>query len=286
MGWKGRKQNGLQRMSASAAAVSSIAVNGMNIELVERGHGRPILFLHPGIGIDASAPVLDALARGGRVIAPSHPGFGASQMPKGMNTVDDISYFYLDLLEQLDLDDVLVVGVGLGGWIATEIAVKDCTRFSQLVMANAVGVKIGDRETRDIVDIWSLMPAEFNALAYFDPKAGERDYKTLPEQESLIAARNREAHARFAWSPYMHNPKLKHRLHRIKLPTLFLWGNADRILSEAYGRGYCALIPGAKFETIERAGHFPHLEQPEEFARRVLAFAQAPQQAMPRTLRA
>ena len=45
-------------------------------------------------------------------------------------------------------------------------------------------------------------------------------------------------------------------------------------------------IPGARFETIERAGHFPHLEQPEEFARRVLAFAQAPQQAMPRTLRA
>ena len=106
-------------------------------------------------------------------------------------------------------------------------------------MANAVGVKIGDRETRDIVDIWSLMPDEFNALAYFDPKAGERDYKTLPEAESLAAARNREAYARLAWSPYMHNPKLKSRLHRIKLPTLFLWGTADRILSESYGRGYC-----------------------------------------------
>ena len=285
MGWKGRKQNGLKRMSASAAAVSSIAVNGTNIELVERGHGRPILFLHPGIGIDANASVLDALARGGRVIAPSHPGFGASQLPKGMSTVDDISYFYLDLLDQLDLNDILVVGVGLGGWIAAEIAVKNSARLSHLVMANAVGVKVGDRETRDIVDIWSLMPAEFNTLAYFDPKAGERDYKTLPEQESLTAARNKEAHARFAWSPYMHNPKLKSRLHRIELPTLFLWGTADRILSDAYGRGYCALIPGAKFETIERAGHFPHLEQPEEFARHVLAFAQVPQ-AMPRSRRA
>jgi pimeloyl-ACP methyl ester carboxylesterase len=272
-------------MSASAAAVSSIAVNGTTIELVERGQGRPILFLHPGIGIDSNAPVLDALAHGGRVIAPSHPGFGASQLPKGMSTVDDLSYFYLDLLEQLDLDDVLVIGVGLGGWIAAEVAVKDQSRLSRLVMANAVGVKVGDRETRDIVDIWSLMPAEFDALAFFDPKAGERDYKTLPEQESLTAARNKEAHARVAWSPYMHNPKLKNRLHRIKLPTLFLWGTADRILSESYGRGYCALIAGAQFETIERAGHFPHLEQPDEFARRALAFAQAPQ-AMPRTRRA
>ena len=59
-----------------------------------------------------------------------------------------------------------------------------------------LGIKVGDRETRDIVDIWSLMPDEFNALAYFDPSAGKRDYKTLPEAESLAAARNREAHAR------------------------------------------------------------------------------------------
>src|SRR5262249_44598866 len=116
-------------MSASAGPVTSIAVNGTTIELVDRGHGRPILFLHPGIGIDPDAPVLAALERGGRVIAPSHPGFGTSQLPKGMNSVDDLSYFYLDLLDQLDLDDVLMVGVGLGGWIAAEIAVKNSARL-------------------------------------------------------------------------------------------------------------------------------------------------------------
>ena len=153
-------------------------------------------------------------------------------------------------------------------------------------MANAIGIKIGDRETRDIVDIWALMPDEFNALAYFDPKTGEHDYKNLPEAESLAAARNREAYARLAWSPYMHNPKLKNRLHRIKLPTLFLWGTADRVLSDKYGRGYCGLIAGAKLEPIEKAGHFPHLEQPEEFARRVLAFAAVPAHTAPRARRA
>jgi len=273
-------------MSVGAGAMTSIAVNGTTIELTDRGHGRPILFLHPGIGIDPDAPVLNALARGGRVIAPSHPGFGTSQLPRGMSNVDDVSYFYLDLLDQLDLDDVLVVGIGLGGWIAAEIAVKDASRFSALVMANAIGVKIGDRETRDIVDIWSIMPDEFNKLAYHDPKNGERDYKTLPEAESLAAARNREAYARLAWSPYMHNPKLKLRLHRVGVPTLFLWGTSDRILTETYGRGYCALIPGARFETIEGAGHFPHIEQPDEFARRALGFADAQQQAAQRSRRA
>src|SRR6478672_11184539 len=125
--------------------ITSLVVNGATIEAIDRGKGRTILFLHPGIGIDPAAPVLTALARGGRVIAPSHPGFGTSQLPKGMTSVDDVSYFYLDLLDQLDLRDVLVVGVGLGAWIAAEIAVKNSTRLSDLVMANAVGVKIGDR---------------------------------------------------------------------------------------------------------------------------------------------
>jgi pimeloyl-ACP methyl ester carboxylesterase len=55
---------------------------------------------------------------------------------------------------------------------------------------------------------------------------------------------------------------------------LLLWGTADRILSEAYGRAYCAAIPHARFEPIERAGHFPHIEQPDEFARRIFAFTQ------------
>ena len=269
-------------MSVAADATTSIVVNGTTLEMVEHGAGRPLLFLHPGIGIDANAPVLGLLSRGGRLLAPSHPGFGTSQLPKGTTTVDDVSYFYLDLLESLDLRDTIVVGIGLGAWIAAEIAVKSTERLSRLVMANAIGIKVGNRETRDIVDIWSIMPQQFDELAYFDPNAGKRDYKNLPDAESLITARNREATARLCWSPYMHNPKLKNRLHRIRIPTLFLWGTADRILSESYGRAYCAMIPGARFETVERAGHFPHIEQPDEFARRVLAFADAPAQPQAR----
>jgi len=89
-----------------------------------------------------------------------------------------------------------------------------------------------------------------------------------------VIARNREASARYGWSPYMHDPKLKSRLHRIRIPTLFLWGTADRILTEEYGRAYCAAIPGARFETIARAGHYPHIEQPDAFARAIFAFTQ------------
>src|SRR6185369_10673147 len=97
-------------------------------------------------GIDSGTAALDRLAERVRVIVPSHPGFSGSDRPAWVTTVDDLSYFYLDLLDQLALSDVILVGVSFGAWIAAEIAVKCTTRLSHLVMANAVGIKVGDRE--------------------------------------------------------------------------------------------------------------------------------------------
>ena len=255
----------------SAAAMT---VNGIRLEVVEKGRGRPLLFLHPGIGLDPNAPVIDQLAAHARVIAPSHPGFGNSEQPKTFTTVDDLAYFYLDLLEELDLKEVVLVGISFGGWIAAEIAVKSTARLSHLVLANAVGIKVGARDTRDIVDMFAITESELNQLAYLDPKLAERNYKAMQEADVRVIARNREASARYGWSPYMHDPKLTGRLHRIRIPTLFLWGVADRILSEDYGRAYCAAIPGARFELIERAGHYPYIEAPDAFARAIFAFMQ------------
>src|SRR5438128_6700226 len=151
-------------MNVTSHQGSSAVVNGIRVELIERGAGKPVLFLHPGIGISPSAPVLDALARGARLLAPTHPGFGTSELPRGMSTVDDLSYFYLDLLEQLDLRAVLAVGVGLGAWIAAEIAVKSTERLSHLVMPNANRLKAGDRETTDHLDPLPPPPTELTTL--------------------------------------------------------------------------------------------------------------------------
>jgi len=259
-------------LQKAQTASGSFVVEGTRIDMIERGAGQPLLFLHAENGIEPAAAAIDGLAKAAHVIAPTHPGFGRSELPKGMRSVDDLSYFYLDLLDQLDLSDVTLVGVSFGAWIAAEIAVKSMARLSRLVMANAVGVKIGDRESRDIADIFALTEQEYLEIAYNNPNVGRRDFKSLPNGEARAAVRAREATARFAWSPYFHNPRLKSRLHRIRIPTLFLWGVHDRMMSEAYGRAYCALIPGARFESIARAGHFPHQEQPAEFAERVLAF--------------
>jgi pimeloyl-ACP methyl ester carboxylesterase len=174
----------------------------------------------------------------------------------------------------MGLRECVVVGLSLGGWIAAEVAVKTTERFSHLVLVDAVGIKAGNRETRDIADIYAITDKQLAELAYADPKAMSRNVKALPESELTLMARAREATGRYAWTPYMHDPKLKGRLHRIQIPTLVLWGEADRVASPDYGRNYAAAIANAQFGMIEGAGHFPHLEQPGELSRRIMDFVE------------
>jgi pimeloyl-ACP methyl ester carboxylesterase len=75
------------------------------------------------------------LADGRRLIAPSHPGFGHSDRPAGITTVDDLAYLYLDMMDELDLRDTVVVGISLGAWIAAVIAVKSTARWLGLCLA-------------------------------------------------------------------------------------------------------------------------------------------------------
>lgn len=257
----------------SDAKTERLSVNGIAVDMVSRGEGRPLLFLHADRGVEPEAPWLDRLARGHRVFAPTHPGFGHSDLPGWFSSMDDLALFYLDLADLLDLKNAVLVGVSFGGWLAAEIAVRSTARLSGLVLADALGIKVGGRETRDIVDFHGVPQLELDALAWHDPAKAQRDYANMPEHDLIGLARNREAFALFGWRPYMHRPQLRHWLHRIRVPTLVLWGESDRIVRPDYGRAYAGLIPGARFKTIAKAGHYPHLEQPDAFARAIHSFA-------------
>jgi len=255
------------------ARTTGAEIAGIPLEITEAGHGRPLLFLHgghPSGRLDPQARLVEALADNFRFIAPTHPGFGITAAPPQLTTVDDLAYLYLDLLDALDLRDVVLVGASLGGWIAAEMAVKTTERISQLVLIDSVGIKVGDREARDIADIYAITDRQLAEIAYADPQKMARDTKSLPEQELTLMARSRESTGRYAWSPYMHNPKLKARLHRIGIPALVLWGEADRIVAPEYGSSFAAALPNARFAVIESAGHFPHLEQPNAVAHHIL----------------
>jgi len=251
----------------------TLTVSGVTLELAERGAGRPLLFLHPGEGLQPGRPWLDTLARSFRVIAPDHPGFGGSSLPDWFATVDDLAYLYLDMAAALDLQDAILVGACFGGWIAAEIAVRNTARFAGLVLADPLGIKLRGVLDRDIVDMHAIPRETFLQLAWANPALGVIDYATLPDTELAGIARGRESLALFGWKPYMHNPRLKRWLHRIDIPTHLIWGEQDGIVSTTYGEGWKAQIPGATMETIPQAGHYPHWEQPDRFAAAVTAFA-------------
>src|SRR5262245_36508498 len=126
------------------APAQKVTVNGIRLEVVEKGRGRPLLFLHPGIGLDPDAPVIDKLAEHARVLAPSHPGFGNSEQPKSFTTVDDLAYFYLDLLDELDLKEAVLVGVSFGGLIPAESALNCTARLSHRLLAHEDDIQLSD----------------------------------------------------------------------------------------------------------------------------------------------
>jgi pimeloyl-ACP methyl ester carboxylesterase len=154
-------------MSVLSPELTRVTVAGVPIEVSERGRGRPILVLHgghPSGRIDPGARELQALAEKAREIAPTHPGFGLDPAPRDLTTIDDLAYLYLDLMTAMDLKDAVVVGLSLGGYIAAEMAVKSIARMSHLVLVNALGIKPGGRETRDIADIFAITDKQIAEL--------------------------------------------------------------------------------------------------------------------------
>lgn len=259
-------------MPTAVIQKTHVTINGMKIDLERRGRGKPLLLLPGEEALEVDAPFLDELARDYEVLMPSPPGFGTSERPDWIGNIDDIAYIFLDLVEKLGIERAPVVGFSFGGWLAAEMATKDDSFIAKLMLVAPYGIKVGGPMDRDIADIWSLHPAEVLSRKWHDPEKGKRDFPSMPEEKLTIIARNVESLARFCWEPYLHNPKLKHRLHRIKIPTQLIWGEHDGIVTPAYGKAYASFIPGATLKVIPGAGHYPHLEQSEPFMAQLRQF--------------
>lgn len=252
----------------------TLTISGIDLELWVGGKGSELLCLHGAEGFQPDAPYARILSAKHRVIAPSHPGFGGSSLPEWLDSVDDIAHLYLELVDRLGLAKFDLLGCSIGGWIAAELATRIPERLRRLVLVGPVGVKLGSRDRLDIPDIFAMSQQQLDAALYHDPDKVPIPTK-MPDDELRSYLRSRESVAMLAWEPYMHSPKLKHRLHRVGVPTLFLRGENDGLVSAGYLGGYAALLPDARTDTIAAAGHFPHLEKPDEFCAKVLSFVDA-----------
>lgn len=260
----------------------TLTAGTLELEVLRRGAGNPILLIHGVNPVSPNAAFVDLLARHAEVIAPSHPGFGASPRPGDFDTIYDLVNLYHDVLDTLPATRVTVVGFSFGGWIAAELAVARARKLDRLVLVDSVGIKISGRDERDIVHFFNTDPAELNQRAWHDPARRPKDVRGLGWQatiddamsdaEMISLARNWDSLCLYGWKPHMYNPQLASWLRRIAVPTLVLWGQSDRIVTPAYGQSYAQRIPGAAFSTIAAAGHHPELEQPQEFVDSIVDF--------------
>jgi pimeloyl-ACP methyl ester carboxylesterase len=249
--------------------LSGFYADDPELTIDQQGEGRPVLLLHGGGGPPTMGPLPSALSERFEVIAPVHPGFAGAPRPNWYDRVDDIALSYLQLLEQRDLRDVLVIGSSFGGWIASEMAVRENRRIGGTVLLDAVGI---DVEGIELADFFSLTPQELIRYAFHDPAAAA-DPTELPQAARDMQAANAATLAVYAREPYMHDPKLRRRLAVATTPVLAIWGESDRIAPEPYGRAYADSFPDGRFEPIREAGHLPHLEQPEQVLEAIHRFA-------------
>ena len=261
----------VQQVVASRGAERALTVQGRRVQLFEGGAGKPLLYLH-GAGTFWWMPVHDLLASRRRVLLPVHPGFGASEGLDAIETMEDLVFHTIDVLDALRLERVDVVGLSLGGWLGAELALRHPARVNRLVLVDAAGVRLPGVPTGNA---FMLPPPKVRELMFHDP--------TLPVAQAILpdapppdrletVLRGREAAARLLWSPAQQYRKLTSRLWRITAPTLVVWGREDRLLPLAYGEAYARGIPGARLEVLDRCGHLPPFEQPERFARITLDF--------------
>ncbi|MFE9577392.1 alpha/beta fold hydrolase [Nocardia sp. NPDC006044] len=242
------------------------------VRVDERGEGRPILLLHGGAGSMSVTGFADRLAaeRNAHVYAPTHPGFDGTDRPERLTTIGELAALYAELLNTLDLTDVTVVGNSVGGWIAAELALLQQNRVSGLVLVDAVGIEVPDHP---VIDFFALDLTQIADYSYADPDPYRIEPTQLNPAVLRMMAGNRSALEVYGGS--MTDPTLLGRLPEITLPTLVIWGEADRIVDPENGRAYADAIPGAEFVIMPNTGHLPQIESPAELIPLLWNFADA-----------
>jgi pimeloyl-ACP methyl ester carboxylesterase len=242
------------------------------VQVRRGGAGEPVVYLHSATGEGEAMLLLDELATTYDVVAPMFPGFGESEGIEQIDDMEDAVFHLLDLFDQLGLNAPAVVGLSLGGWMAAELATRYPDRVSSLVLVNPAGLYIQGAEIKDIFgrtpDVMALdlfadqnqpMAQMMHAMADLQPESVSFEM-IKPFYQTMAAT------ARLAWDPYLHDPKLRKRLHRITAPTLVVRGAQDTLIPAAHAEAYAAEVPGAQLVEVDGAAHLLAIEKPAELA--------------------
>ena len=260
-------------MSAVADRRVAVWQNKISANVKVSGEGPPLVFLH-GAGGLMWDPFLDALAANHTVYAPEHPGttLGDPDAISHLDNLWDLVLYYDEVLDALGIAQAPVVGHSFGGMMAAEIAASHPDRVGKLVLMSAIGLW---REDVPIPNWMIVSPAgDIAKLLLYDPDGplGKTMFGGPPDPDAQIAMMwSMACTGKFIWP--IPDKGLKKRIHRIKAPTLILWGKDDRLVPAAYAQEFASRISGAKIELLDRTGHMLQLERTAEVAALIEAFA-------------
>jgi pimeloyl-ACP methyl ester carboxylesterase len=210
-------------------------------------------------------PFHDALASRLDVVSPEHPGFGEAERPEWLESVLDLAYCHLEVIDKLGLQRVHLLGESFGGWVAAELAALAPERFESLTLIAPMGLPV-----EGMADIFVMNRTRWREITRHTPPEPEAE---PPSIEQLVKeSRVNATLARVAWNPYLHDPRLVNWLHRAAMPALVVWGAEDRLIPASTAERWMSSLPFAHVRRVDQAGHFPALEQPQPTADAVLDF--------------
>ena len=191
---------------------------------------------------------------------PFHPGFGPSADDPAIDDIHDYRRHYLDLFDELGIEQLSLIGHSMGGWIAANFAADHAERVRRLVLIAPVGLKVDEHPTQDV---FTIPGPELGAYLAADLSVFEGHIPVPPTPEFLADSyREVTSAARVLWArPY--DLKLGRRLHRLTMPTLILWGDADRMVPPGQAPVWADHIAGAEVRMLPGVGHLVFDESTE-----------------------
>ena len=286
-------------MSAPRHEVQFVTVHGHRRAFVRTGSGPVLLLLH-GLGCDHTTwdPVIDVLAKRYTVIAPDLLGHGQSAKPRADYSLGGYANGMRDLLTLLGVDRVTVVGHSFGGGVAMQFAYQFPERTERLVLVASGGlgaeVSAGIRSittpgSHQVLGLLTLPGVRqvtatgMRALSH----TGWKRTRDLDEV-AMIFDSFKDPHARAAirhvvravvdWRGQIVTMADRAYLTE-EMPMAVVWGRDDRVIPVQHASNVAALAPNARVEVLPNAGHFPHKDHPERFAKILHAFIRSTQPA-------
>ena len=244
-------------------------VLGLPVAYRRKGNGEPTVLLH-GAGFTRMwIPLYENLSKQLDFIAPECPGFGETPLANWIKGFDDLVILYDQFFEQLELEQVHLIGFSMGGWAAAEFASYYPRRVKSLSLITPVGLRLEDNPG---VDLFQLAPGDLMDRLFKDKTVMKEWLPDMDDfDEGVHIYAEFSAAARFMWAP-RYNLALEHRLRRVLCQSLVVGAEEDRLVPNEMSDRFIEFLPHSKLIRIPGTGHEVCLERPDELADTLINF--------------